>query len=521
MKLYPLALLLIIWALVSGACNFPRWNYYAGETPPDSTPETLSTGLVSSTREPTGQVNISDGESPSADETESTPESASSYFPLNSTQDDTASTFTYYVQSGDSLIYLTERFEMHVGQITSDYALPADGLLPPGQLLSIPNTVGEMLYTQPLLPDSEVIYSPSTVDFSVDEYINNAGGYLGKYREHVYDEWLTGAQIIERIAIESSVNPRLLLAFLEFRSGWVLGEPDAPIDKDYPIGFHVSGKHGLYQELVMAATHLNKGYYGGRGGIVKELKFQDGDRSRIHPELNAGSMGIQYLFSLFYNRIRWQEALYNPYGFIEMYQSMFPGVWERASKVEPLLPAELAQPDLELPFNEGERWSLTGGPHYSWNAGSPRGALDFAPVTGEPACEVSKSWVTAMAPGFVTRSAYNVLVIDLDGDDFEGTGWSVLYLHLADQERTPSGTWVDLDDNLGHPSCERGHNTGTHVHIARKYNGEWLPIEGSVPFVLSGWEVQAGEKNYQGEMHKGEQVVRANSSGPGTSIIIR
>jgi hypothetical protein len=313
----------------------------------------------------------------------------------------------------------------------------------------------------------------------------------------------------------------LLLAFLEFRSGWVLGEPDAPIDKDYPIGFHVSGKHGLYQELVMAATHLTKGYYGGRGGIIKELKFQDGGRPRIHPELNAGSMGIQYLFSLFYDRIRWQEDLYDPDGFIDLYQSMFPGVWERASKVEPLLPAELAQPDLELPFNEGERWSLTGGPHYSWNAGSPRGALDFAPVTGEPACEVSKSWVTAMAPGFVTRSAYNVLVIDLDGDGFEGTGWSVLYLHLADQERTPSGTWVDLDDNLGHPSCERGHNTGTHVHIARKYNGEWLPIEGSVPFVLSGWEVQAGEKNYQGEMHKGEQVVRANSSGPGTSIIVR
>ena len=135
-------------------------------------------------------------------------------------------------------------------------------------------------------------------------------------------------------------------------------------------------------------------------------------------------MGIQYLFSLFYDRIRWQETLYDPVGFIDLYQSMFPGIWERASKVEPLLPAELAQPDLELPFNEGERWSLTGGPHYSWNAGSPRGALDFAPVTGEPACAVSKSWVTAMAPGLVARSAYNVLVIDLDGDGFEETGWS-------------------------------------------------------------------------------------------------
>jgi hypothetical protein len=234
-------------------------------------------------------------------------------------------------------------------------------------------------------------------------------------------------------------------------------------------------------------------------------------------------MGVQLLYALFTYPGEWQGALYGNggVGFFELYESMFPGGWKRAAEVEPLLPGDLTQPELELPFNEDERWSLTGGPHYSWNAGSPRGALDFAPVTGELACEVSKSWVTASAAGDVVRSAYNVLAIDLDGDEFEGTGWNIIYLHLADEGQISSGGQVDTDDLLGHPSCERGHNTGTHVHITRKYNGEWLPADGSVPFVLSGWEVYAEEGNYIGGMTKGDQIVEAKPYGPHSSIVVR
>jgi murein DD-endopeptidase MepM/ murein hydrolase activator NlpD len=176
---------------------------------------------------------------------------------------------------------------------------------------------------------------------------------------------------------------------------------------------------------------------------------------------------------------------------------------------------------LELPIPPGERWSLTGGPHYSWNTGSPRGGLDFAPVTGEPACSVSRAWATAAAPGLVVRSANNALAIDLDGDGYEQTGWVVVYVHLAGEGRVPQGTQVKADDPLGHPSCERGVNTGTHVHIARKYNGEWLSADGPIQMTLSGWVVYAGLKNYQGELIKGDQIVTASPVGPRTSIIVR
>ncbi|HLA97527.1 MAG TPA: hypothetical protein VJL34_03665, partial [Anaerolineales bacterium] len=204
-----------------------------------------------------------------------------------------------------------------------------------------------------------------------------------------------------------------------------------------------------------------------------------------------------------------------------LYLRMFGDPWERALALGDLLPANLSQPTLELPFLPGERWSLTAGPHTSWNAGTPRGALDFSPVTGEPVCAVSRAWATAAAPGIVARAERNAVALDLDGDGSEATGWVLVYLHLAQQDLIPAGGVVAQDEPLGHPSCEGGRATGKHVHLARKYNGEWLPADGPVPFVLSGWRAVAAAANYQGELVKGEQVVSSSSSGSRISVIVR
>jgi hypothetical protein len=251
------------------------------------------------------------------------------------------------------------------------------------------------------------------------------------------------------------------------------------------------------------------------------MEFLDGEILRLSPQLNAASAAVQRLFAFFYDRQDWEAALYGPDNFQNLYQHMFGDPWARAAGVEPLIPAYLNQPALELPFAVGERWGFTGGPHLTWNSGSPRGALDFSPAIGGPACTISSAWVTASAAGVVTRASDDVVALDLDGDGFEQTGWVLIYLHVPEKDRIPAGTRVNLDDQLGHPSCERGKSTGTHVHIARKYNGEWIPADGPIPFVLSGWEVQEGSKAYQGTLVKGDQVVTANPGGPSSSLIIR
>lgn len=150
-----------------------------------------------------------------------------------------------------------------------------------------------------------------------------------------------------------------------------------------------------------------------------------------------------------------------------------------------------------------------------------RGALDFAPANSEGRCEVSKQWATASAAGVIVRAANHAVAIDLDGDGLEQTGWVLVYFHLADEGLIQPGRWVQVNEPLGHPSCEGGNATGSHVHLARKYNGEWLPAEGWAPFVLSGYLVRGNGTNYQGELVKGDIAIAACPYGCQGALIKR
>jgi LasA protease len=428
--------------------------------------------------------------------------------------------FTYLTQSGDTLSALTAHFGVNPDQITP--LQPATGLLTIGQSLTIPDVLGKPAYPSAVLPDSAVLYSPLVDGFQIADFISQAGGYLSTYHQNVEGETLSGSTIVQRVAIESSINPELLLAFLEFRSGWVRGQPFEYTQLDHPIGFYVPEYTGLYLELSLVAKELNLGYYGWRDGSLTDLAFPDYSTIRFSPNLNAGSVAMQMLTSMFYlHRSDWLNALYGPQGVVALYTQMFGDPWQKAASIEPLLPDGLAQPTLELPFAPGEYWSLTSGPHIAWRTGTPRGALDFAPITGEPPCSVSRAWVTASAYGRVVRSERGVVALDLDGDGLEQTGWVLIYMHIAEQDRVPLGTWVETNAPLGHPSCEGGTATGTNVHLARKYNGEWLSADGPLPMVLSGWVAHQGLLSYEGTLEKGGQVVSARPDGSSGSTIIR
>jgi LasA protease len=96
-----------------------------------------------------------------------------------------------------------------------------------------------------------------------------------------------------------------------------------------------------------------------------------------------------------------------------------------------------------------------------------------------------------------------------------------LYLHIADQDRVAAGTRLKTNDRIGHPSCVGGVATGTHVHIARKYNGEWFAAGLPVPFVLSGWTAASGSKLYHGSLTKAGQTVTSRLDDIYTSLINR
>ena len=428
----------------------------------------------------------------------------------------------YYTQAGDTLPVVAVRFGADPGEIKSPAGpVPTIGLLTPNTLLIIPHMLVNTTSSVKIIPDSELVYSPSAVDFDVADFVKQAGGHLSTYREWLGStQWTNGAEVVRRVALENSINPRLLLALLEYQSGWVFGQPSNPKQEDYPMGKVDLSLKGLYSQLAWAVNQLSIGYYGWREGWVTEIQFSDGVTARLAPDLNSGTVAIQYYYAQVYDTPGWLGALDSTSGIPSIYEKMFGSPWTRAMEVEPLYPPNLSQPEMVLPFLIGQVWSYTGGPHGAWERDGARAAIDFAPGSTESGCVKSNALVVASVPGLIVRVGHGAVVEDLDGDGNEQTGWDILYMHVNDLQ-VEEGDWVETSDLLGHPSCEGGIATGTHMHIARKYNGEWISADGPLPFVLSGWTVHAGSIPYVGTMTKGDDTISSSIYGGYESQIMR
>lgn len=95
----------------------------------------------------------------------------------------------------------------------------------------------------------------------------------------------------------------------------------------------------------------------------------------------------------------------------------------------------------------------------------------------------------------------------MDGD--ARTGWTHLYLHVGSKDRVALNARVRQGDPIGYASCEGGFSSGTHLHFARRYNGQWIQIDGANPLVLSGFEAFSTSTVYDGYLVNGDQVVEA------------
>jgi murein DD-endopeptidase MepM/ murein hydrolase activator NlpD len=232
----------------------------------------------------------------------------------------------------------------------------------------------------------------------------------------------------------------------------------------------------------------------------------DGSVIPIAPTLNAGTAGVQNLFASLYDRPNWEKAV-SPDGLFATYNALFGYPFDLA--VEPLIPPGLQQPKMQLPFEKGQVWSFTGGPHGGWDSGSAWAALDFAPPGDALGCVQSDAWVVAAADGVILRTGIGEVIEDLDGDGLEQTGWVIFYMHIESRDRVKPGTAVKAGDRIGHPSCEGGVSSGTHTHIARKYNGEWIPADQNLPFVLDGWVSHGEGYQYEGYLQKGSKTIEA------------
>jgi hypothetical protein len=431
-------------------------------------------------------------------------------------------TLLYVAQSGDTLRVVAARFRLPVEDLVPAEPFAPEALLPPGFSITVPLPAWEIPEGPNLLPDSEVVFSPSAAYFDIAAYVARAGGSFNAYQEYLRSTgWTSGAEVVLRVATENSINPRLLLSLLELRCRCVLGAGKPGTDLDAIMGATGPKLRGLYRQLSWAADQLTLGYYGWREAHFTEFYFSDGVSIPLPPAWNAGSAALAYLFSRMGDSQAWQRDIDVQGGLPALHRRMFGDPWQRARAVEPLLPAGLAQPMLTLPFLPGQVWSYTSGPHKAWETEGALAALDFAPASVEDGCVPSDAWIAAVGDGLVVRSQHGAVVLDLDADGFEQTGWAILYMHVENRARAPAGARLQAGDPIGHPSCEGGPASGTHVHIARKYNGEWVPAGGPLPFVMDGWVAQAGYKPYEGALSREGLTIVANPNTPLRSSIWR
>ena len=413
----------------------------------------------------------------------------------------------YTVQPNDTLRAIAERY-----QITLDMMIEANDLSNPdilsiGQVLQIPPP----LLAAPgsdykIIPDSELVYGPYGNYFDLDAFINSQSGQLSIYHEEVNQEMVDGAQIIRMVSENHSVNPRLLLALLEYQSGWLTQEQSHLEQLSFPLGYADPSYSGLFAQLNWAANNLNRGYYLWRVNGLSAWVTNDEITIPASNTINAGTAALQYFFSLTSNEMEWRQHVSSD-GFVATYRLLFGEPFEWA--FEPLLPNNLTQPEMQLPFESNIAWTFTGGPHGGWDSGSAWAALDFAPPMEQLGCYPNNSWVVAMADGLVVRSEDGIVIQDLDGDGDPGTGWVLFYLHIESRDRVANGVFLQAGERIGHPSCEGGISSGTHLHIARRYNGEWIPADGTLPFVLDGWVSSGSGIAYEGTMQRDGQSIEA------------
>lgn len=415
----------------------------------------------------------------------------------------------YVAQAGDTLEAIAVHFNTSVAEIrAANSFIPAETTtMPPGMPLKIP------IYYAPfwgstfqILPDSLFVNGPAQVGFDIETFVSSQPGWLSQYRGYAAGDTRSGANTVQLVAQNFSLSPRLLLALLEYQSGALSQDSPPGGSTDYVLGNPDPFCRGVYLQLVWAANLLNDAYYRWRLGELVTFEHLDGRVERPDPWQNAGSVALQVYFSQLVSGEAYLQVV-RENGLAQTYARLFGDPWQNLT---PHIPGSLQQPALRLPFEEGKAWSYTGGPHTAWGEGAPLAALDFAPGMDTGGCTPSDEWVTAVAAGVVTRSDPATVMLDLDMDGDERTGWVIFYFHLATEGRVPAGAVLQAGDRIGHPSCEGGRATGTHVHVARLYNGEWMAAAGTLAFNLEGWIAQNGVRPYLGTLKRNTQVVTAS-----------
>ena len=344
----------------------------------------------------------------------------------------------------------------------------------------LPSRLLQVELPNPPVSNGEFVWGPNVGDFDIQAFLQNRDSPLAPY-----------AQDVALWASYSSVNPRLLLAVLEFRYGLVTSLPDGAA-KDEVFGMigstAVEMATAFYQHLYSWGERRPRGQAAPSGAPTVILK--DGTAAEFAPDIPSGTYSLAVALAETTDAGGLVEALTpnSPNSFDRVYGAMFPQDDLRARSNE-ITPSSVPPSNLlQFPFPMQATWTY-GGPH-SWNGDStpPFSSLDFF-SRGSTCAAPAYLFAVAAADGTTSRPYGYTCWLEID----HGGGWKTSYYHL----RNLTSGWFQVRNSpLGTIACEicaGGYATGPHVHFSLKYNGAYVSLEG---VQLTGWTVHVGSVAY-------------------------
>jgi hypothetical protein len=206
----------------------------------------------------------------------------------------------YIAQDGDTLAELAAHFNTTETEIRkANPIIPGDATtMPAGFPMKIP------IYYRPLwgtpyqiIPDSLFVNGPAQRGFDAVAFVDSQPGWLKNYKVAVAAGNLRGGEIVNHVAENYSVSPRLLLAMLEYQLG-ALTNPQVPESIDrFSLGYRNNQYLGLSSQLSWAANTLNNGYYSWSNGKMDTFDHPDGRTERPDPWQNPATVAIQIYYA--------------------------------------------------------------------------------------------------------------------------------------------------------------------------------------------------------------------------------
>ncbi len=367
-------------------------------------------------------------------------------------------------------------------------------VLPQETPTRVPPTAQAWIYTfptsastsspAPLLDDGRLFYEPGWGATEVRRYLEGRPGILGQWRTWLGDQEVALADIIAGYGFLYGVNPKVLLALLEFQGGLVDDPSPSPDALDWALGYRNDQARGLELQLDWAAREI----YRSRRDypLATAIFLADGSSVDLPPGTNLGSYAVLRLVGLGGDEYRLNLLQGTTEdSFVQTYRRLF-GEDPRLSWGE--LPALTIRPFLIKPYHGdyevtslfdhagpflspdgvvvshmgSEANGLPGDGHNGWDY-----ALDFdVPVVA------AAGGVVLWAGPSDDRCGSPALGVVLD----HGNGFQTLYWHLSRVD-VASGEQVSQGQVLGLAGAT-GCSYGPHLHFEVHFLGRAVDPEG-------------------------------------------